>query len=142
MPPGCRRTHNLAVLHLCWLRWSLQLLLEESTSSKQDRGKREGSWTPTPQKRGCLVPSPLAPKILSQNCLALPRKKIHNCVRADGGVKVTSDNMLRLLMLRFILKLNICVSLRFADGVPSLDILLSSKGYTWFQFIIPQSDHS
>ena len=46
-------------------------------------------------------------------------------MRADGGAKVTSDNMLRLLMLRFILNLN--VSLRFADGVPSLDILLSSK---------------
>ena len=84
VPPGCRRTHNLAVLHLCWLRWSLQLLLEESTSTNQDLGKREGSWTPTPQKKGCLIPSRLAPKTLSQNCLALPRKRFISACRWRG----------------------------------------------------------
>ena len=48
-------------------------------------------------------------------------------MRADGGAKVTNDDMLRLSMLRFILTLIVCVSLRFADAVTSLDILLSSK---------------
>ena len=60
-------------------------------------------------------------------------------MHADGGAKVKSDSMLRLLMLWSILTLNVCVSLRFADGILSLDILLSFDKvpfYNLFKVII------
>ena len=94
---------------------------------KAGSGQKGRFLDPNPTEKRLSRPVPPCPKNTFPELPCPASKKVHKCVRADGGGKVTSDNLLILLLLRFILKLNVCISLWFAGGVPSLDILLSSK---------------